>query len=49
VQHLISTGRAPLYTVSADNQASIELARSVGFEDSRVRNIMIQAVLKPRP
>jgi ribosomal protein S18 acetylase RimI-like enzyme len=49
VHHLISSGRTPLYRADKDNQASIELARSVGFEDSRVHEVMIQGILKSRP
>ncbi len=47
--HLLENGRTPLYVVAQNNEASIQLAESVGFSDSGVREIMIQAALKPRP
>jgi RimJ/RimL family protein N-acetyltransferase len=47
--YLLENGRIPLYVVAQNNEASIQLAESVGFTDSGVREIMIQAVLKPRP
>lgn len=47
--YLLENGRTPLYVVAQNNEASIQLAESVGFTDSGVREIMIQAVLNPRP
>lgn len=47
--YLLENGRTPLYVVAQNNEASIQLAESVGFTDSGVREIMIQATLKPRP
>ncbi|MCA9944925.1 MAG: GNAT family N-acetyltransferase [Anaerolineales bacterium] len=47
--YLVENGRTPLYVVTQNNEASIQLAERVGFSDSGVREIMIQAVLKPRP
>lgn len=47
--HLLANGRTPLYVVAQNNEASIQLAESVGFTDSGVREMMIQGVLKPRP
>jgi RimJ/RimL family protein N-acetyltransferase len=47
--YLLENGRIPLYVVAQNNEASIQLAESVGFTDSGVREIMIQATLKPRP
>jgi hypothetical protein len=45
----LENGRTPLYVVAQNNEASIQLAESVGFNDSSVREIMIQATLKPSP
>jgi RimJ/RimL family protein N-acetyltransferase len=47
--YLLENGRTPLYVVAQNNEASIQLSESVGFSDSGVREIMIQAVLKPSP
>jgi predicted GNAT family acetyltransferase len=47
--YLLENGRTPLYVVAQNNEASIQLAESVGFNDSSVREIMIQATLKPSP
>jgi RimJ/RimL family protein N-acetyltransferase len=49
VQHLLATGRKPLYVVSHENKASIQLAESVGFQDTGTGEIIFQAVLRPRP
>lgn len=47
--YLLANGRTPLYVVAQNNEASVQLAESVGFSDSGAREIMIQATLKPRP
>lgn len=47
--YLLENGRIPLYVVSQTNEASIQLAESVGFTDTGIRELMIQATLKPRP
>ncbi|WP_420644949.1 GNAT family N-acetyltransferase [Candidatus Leptofilum sp.] len=47
--YLLENGRTPLYVVAQNNAASIQLAESVGFADSGAREIMLQAVLNPRP
>jgi ribosomal protein S18 acetylase RimI-like enzyme len=49
VQSLIGHGRTPLYLAAENNEASIQLAQSVGFVDRGVRKIMIQGILKPHP
>jgi RimJ/RimL family protein N-acetyltransferase len=46
--HLLESGRTPLYVVSEENIASIQLAESVGFEDTGVREFFIEAALKER-
>ena len=45
--YLLSNGRTPLYVISADNDASRQLAQAVGFRDTDVRQILAQAILKP--
>jgi GNAT superfamily N-acetyltransferase len=47
VQELLDSGRVPLYVVAEDNQPSIQLAESVGFVDTGVRETMLQASRKP--
>jgi RimJ/RimL family protein N-acetyltransferase len=46
VQFLLDSGRIPLYVVSEENQASIQLAESVGFVDTGVREVLVQASLR---
>jgi len=47
-QHLLDSGRTPLYVVADDNDASIQLAQSVGYTDTGVREVLLQATLKSR-
>ena len=49
VQYVLENGRTPLYLTAAENHASKRLARSLGFIDSGLRAVMLQAVLRPRP
>ena len=49
VQHLVTNGRLPLYAVAADNDASFQLATSLGFVDRGIRETLIHATLRPRP
>lgn len=49
VRHLLQTGRTPLYQVEQHNQASIALARQVGFVNSGADKLLLEATLKPRP
>ena len=49
VQHTLETGRTPLYAAESQNEASIELAESVGFIDTGVVTFLLEAVLKPQP
>ena len=44
--HLLQNGRTPLYVTSERNQASLQLAESVGFRDSGKRMIFAQATRK---
>ena len=45
-QHLLDSGRTPLYVVSEENAASIQLAESVGFRDTGARELFLQASLR---
>ncbi|MFZ1398303.1 MAG: GNAT family N-acetyltransferase [Candidatus Promineifilaceae bacterium] len=47
--YLLGNGRIPLYVAAQANEASIQLAESVGFTDTGIRELMIQAVLNPHP
>ena len=47
-QYLLDSGRTPLYVVAEENAASIQLAESVGFTDTCVREVMLQAALRKR-
>lgn len=49
VQRTLDSGRTPLYGVSVENDPSYQLARSVGFFDSGIEEILIEGSLKPRP
>jgi GNAT superfamily N-acetyltransferase len=49
VQHTLESGRIPLYAVGSENAASIQLAESVGFEDTGVASLLLEAVLKSQP
>jgi predicted GNAT family acetyltransferase len=46
VQELLDSGRVPLYVVAEENQPSIQLAESVGFVDTGVRETILQAARK---
>ncbi|MEM7335471.1 MAG: GNAT family N-acetyltransferase [Chloroflexota bacterium] len=49
VQYVLRNGREPIYAVSDQNSASIQLAESVGFVDSGVQQYLLQATLRPNP
>ncbi len=49
VQYVLENGRTPLYLTAAENNNSMHLARSLGFIDSGLHTVMLQAVLRPRP
>lgn len=49
VQHLLTNGRLPLYAVAEDNEASYQLATSLGFIDRDIRETILYASLRPRP
>ena len=46
--YLLDSGRTPLYVVATANEASAALAESVGFTDTGVRELLLQATLKER-
>jgi RimJ/RimL family protein N-acetyltransferase len=45
-QHVLSSGRTPIYVVSENNEASIGLAEGVGFVDTGAREWMIEGSLR---
>ena len=47
--YLLENGRMPLYVVAQNNKASVQLAERIGFHDSGHREIILQAILHPRP
>ncbi len=46
--HLLQTGRTPLYHVEPSNEASLQLARSVGFVNTLSEQLWLEAALRPR-
>ncbi|HSM56137.1 MAG TPA: GNAT family N-acetyltransferase [Candidatus Sulfomarinibacteraceae bacterium] len=46
---LLHNGQLPLYEVSEQNEASINLAESVGFVHSGVHTLLLEATLRERP
>lgn len=48
-EYILKNGRHPLYVTATHNQASIQLAESVGFVDTGLRHHLMQAVLRPKP
>jgi RimJ/RimL family protein N-acetyltransferase len=49
VQYLLESGRTPLYHVEPHNEASLQLARSVGFVNTLADRLLLEASLRPRP
>jgi len=49
VQHLLESGRTPLYEVTQKNRASIQLARSVGFMNIGAEKLLFEGTLRSRP
>ena len=47
--YLVESGRDPIYVASTDNEASFELAQSVGFVDTLHREYFVEATLNPHP
>lgn len=48
-QFLLSNGRVPLYAVNPRNEASRQLARSVGFVPTGAESVIFQGTLRPQP
>ena len=46
--YVLANGRIPLYAVTENNDASLQLAQSVGFVDMGFRHILLQGSLRPR-
>ncbi|MCI0396007.1 MAG: GNAT family N-acetyltransferase [Chloroflexi bacterium] len=45
-QHVLASGRIPIYVVAEQNEASIRLAESLGFVDIGIRQVIIEGTLK---
>lgn len=46
---LLESGRTPLYEVSPQNEASLNLARALGFTDTGADKLFMEATLRPLP
>lgn len=49
VKDVLESGRTPLYEVERQNEASRNLARSVGFVNTNQEKLLLEATLGPRP
>lgn len=49
VKQLLQSGRTPLYEVVQSNEASIQLARRVGFRNTGADKVLLEATLRARP
>lgn len=49
VQHLLESGRTPLYEVTQENRPSIQLARTVGFMNTGAEKVLLEGTLRSRP
>lgn len=49
VRDLLQDGKTPLYEVSPQNEASLNLARSLGFADTGADKLFLEATLRSRP
>ncbi|MFZ0546958.1 MAG: GNAT family N-acetyltransferase [Candidatus Promineifilaceae bacterium] len=47
-QYILENGRTPLYVVAEQNEASIQLAESLGFTDTGARDVILEARLRPK-
>ncbi len=47
-QYVLDRGRTPLYAVNPDNAPSLNLAERVGFVDTGLRHMIVEATLRPR-
>lgn len=48
-EHILREGRLPLYLVEEDNEASLELARSLGYADTNARQLYADVVYLGAP
>ncbi|MEM7798851.1 MAG: GNAT family N-acetyltransferase [Chloroflexota bacterium] len=46
VNHILATGRTPIYAVNVNNVASIALAEQLGFRDTGYRQLMLEVVAR---
>lgn len=49
VGDLLEDGKTPLYEVSPQNEASLNLARALGFVDTGADKLFLEATLRPQP
>lgn len=49
VQHLLDSGRTPLYTVGEENRPSLQLAETCGFADLGIRKLLLEATRRTAP
>lgn len=49
IRDLLEDGKTPLYEVSPQNEASLNLARSLGFVDTGADKLFLEATLRPQP
>lgn len=49
VRDLLEKGRTPLYEVSSQNEASLNLARSLGFVNTGADKLFLEATLRSQP
>jgi L-amino acid N-acyltransferase YncA len=47
--YVLTNGRIPLYAVADNNDASHQLAHSIGFIDKGFCHVLLQGSLKPKP
>lgn len=47
-QYVLESGRTPLYVVSANNRASVQLAESLGFVNTGAKEVILEGRLRPR-
>jgi GNAT superfamily N-acetyltransferase len=47
-QYVLENGRTPLYAVSTHNQASIQLAESLGFANTGAKEVILEGRLRQR-
>lgn len=48
-EHVLSSGRTPLYLVEPNNEASVSLAQTLGYYDTGARQVFAEAVYTGHP